>query len=468
VSINKRYFAVIYSIAVIVLTTACSPKTNQKYISQGKIIHQISPDDEALLDSIQHQSFLYFLHENHPEMGIIKDRSTADSPASIAATGWSLPTYAVAVERKWMTRDEATDRTLKTLQFFYNSRNNPDRAYKGFYYHFLDMKKGNREWQCELSSIDTGLLMMGVIFARNYYDKDTPKETEIRDLANKLLQNLDWSSFDMDAKSSHPHTISMAWHPEKGTTNWGWHGYTEGLFLYILAAGTGIENPEQRYQGWLNTYEWKTPYEGLSHVVFPPLFGHQFSHVFIDFRGLSDPYLKAKGIDYFENSRRATLTQSAYCKENPKGWKGYDALTWGITATDGPGSAFNTDVHKFEGYAGRGTSGKDFTVGEDGTIAPYGVMSSLPFTPELSLKTIRNINTKMGSKIWGKYGFYDSFNETADWVATDFVGLDQGPMILMIENFRTGLVWNYVMKDTIIQNGLEKLNFEYLDASKSK
>jgi hypothetical protein len=468
VSINNRYVTVIYSIAVIVLTTACSSKTKLKYISQGKIDHQISLDDQVLLDSIQHQTFLYFLNEYHPEMGIIKDRSTADSPASIAATGWSIPTYAVAVERKWMSREEATDRTLKTLQFFYNSRNNPDRAYKGFYYHFLDMKEGKREWQCELSSIDTGLLMMGVIFARNYYDQDTPKEIEIRDLANKLLQNLDWSSFDMDEKSNHPHTISMAWHPEKGTTNWGWHGYTEGLFLYILAAGTGIENPEQRYQGWLHTYEWKTPYEGLSHVVFPPLFGHQFSHVFIDFRGLSDPYLKAKGIDYFENSRRATLTQSAYCKENPKGWKGYDALTWGITATDGPGSAYNTDVYKFEGYAGRGTSGKDFTVGEDGTLAPYGVLSSLPFTPELSLATIKNINQKMGSKIWGKYGYFDAFNETADWVASDFIGLDQGVMILMIENFRTGMVWNYVMKDTIIQNGLEKLNFEYLEDSQSK
>jgi len=278
-----------------------------------------------------------------------------------------------------------------------------------------------------------------------------------------LLNSLDWNSFDMGKNSKHPNTISMAWSPEKGTTNWGWHGYTEGLFLYILAAGTGIENPEQRYQGWLDTYEWKEPYKGLSHVVFPPLFGHQFSHAFIDFRGLVDPYMKEKGIDYFENSRRATLTQSEYTKENPKSWKGYDEHTWGITATDGPGSAYNTEEYKFEGYAGRGTSGKDFTVGEDGTIAPYGVLCSLPFTPELSIATIKNINTKMGNKIWGKYGYYDAFNETANWVGTDYIGIDQGPMIMMIENFRTGLVWDYVMKDPIIQQGLEKLNFEYIN-----
>lgn len=459
-SFNKSVILVLF---LAIFSSGCAQISTQKYTSKGKIKYAISSSDEAMLDSIQHQSFLYFLNEKHPEFGIVKDRSSADAPASIAATGFALPSYAIAAERNWISREEAIDFTLKNLNFFVNAQHNPDRAHQGFYYHFLDMKKGNREWQCELSSIDTGLLMMGVIFARNYYNRETQQEQKIRDLAQKLLSSLDWSSFNMDEKSNHPNTISMAWHPEKGTTNWGWHGYTEGLFLYILAAGTGIENPEQRYQGWLHTYEWKTPYQGLSHVVFPPLFGHQFSQAFIDFRGLADPYLKEKGIDYFENSRRATLTQSEYCKENPKGWKGYDEHTWGITATDGPGSAYNFENYHFEGYAGRGTSGKEFTVGEDGTIGPYGSICSLPFTPELSLATIKNINAKMGTKIWGKYGYYDAFNETANWVGHDFIGIDVGPTILMIENFRTGLVWDYVMKDPIIQQGLDKLKFDYID-----
>jgi hypothetical protein len=153
--------------------------------------------------------------------------------------------------------------------------------------------------------------------------------------------------------------------------------------------------------------------------------------------------------------------QQQYAIENPKGWVGYDSLTWGITASDGPGSKYNFGNKKFEGYAGRGTSGKEETVAEDGTLAPYGPLSSLPFTPELSLATIKNMNRKYGDKIWGKYGYYDSFNPTAKWVDDDFIGIDQGPMFLMIENFRTGMVWKYVMKDPVIQKGLERLKFEY-------
>ncbi len=463
-----------YSLPIFMVSTAIivssmvgcnTQKTVDKYVSQGKIDYNLPKEDEKMLDTIQYKTFQYFINEYHPEKGIVRDRSQESSPASIAATGFALPVYAVGVERKWITREKAADITLKTLRFFSNSTQSETDSlaigYKGFYYHFIGMESGKRVWNCELSSIDTGLLLMGVIFVRNYYNQNSPDEKEIRELAEKLLGRLDWSVFFMDENSKQPATISMAWKPEEGVTNWGWHGYTEGLFLYVLAAGTGIENPEKTYDGWLRTYNWKTPYPGLSHVTFPPLFGHQFSHTFIDFRGLADPYLKAKGIDYFENSRRATLTQQQYAIENPKGWVGYDSLTWGFTATDGPGSAYNFGDKRFEGYAGRGSSGKDETVGEDGTLAPYGVLSSLPFTPELSMATIKNMNAKYGKEIWGKYGYFDAFNPTAKWVSHDFIGIDQGPMLLMIENFRTGLVWNYVMKDPIIQKGLKTLGFEY-------
>ena len=462
-STNIKFTILIIIISSLSIMRCTAKKDVAKYISQGKIDYNLSKSDDLMLDSIQRQTFQYFVHESHPEFGIVRDRTAEGSFASIAATGWGLPTLAVGVERHWMSREEAASRTLKTLKFFYDSRNNPTRGYKGFYFHFLDWKEGKRvDTWVELSSIDTGILMMGAVFARNYYDKNSSIEAEIRDYATKLLSNMDWNVFKMDEKSVQPHTISMAWHPEKGTTNWGWHGYTEGLFLYVLAAGTGIDNPIQHYNAWLKDYAWKEPYPGLAHVAFPPLFGHQFSHIFIDFRGLSDQYLKEKGIDYFENSRRATLAQQQYAIQNPKGWKGYDAHTWGFTATDGCGPKYNFGDKKFEGYAGRGATGKDDVVAEDGTIGIYGPICSLPFTPEESLKTIKNIKSKMGSKLWGKYGFYDSFNETANWVSPDFVGLDQGPTILAIENFRTGLVWNYVMKDSVIQKGLERLHFEYI------
>ena len=458
-------FSAISAFLLFSIAGCTAQKSIDNFISKGKIEYNLSVEDEKMLDTIQYKTFQYFMQEHHPEKGIVRDRSQENSPASIAATGFALPVYAVGVERRWVTREKAAEITVKTLRYFANSiqsdTDSMSNGYKGFYYHFIGMESGKREWNCELSSIDTGLLLMGVIFVRNYYNQNSDNEKEIRELAEKLLSRLDWSVFYMDEKSKQPYTISMAWSPEQGTTNWGWHGYTEGLFLYVLAAGTDIENPEKTYNGWLRTYNWKTPYPGLSHVTFPPLFGHQFSHTFIDFRGLTDPYLKEKGIDYFENSRRATLTQQQYAIENPKAWVGYDSLTWGFTATDGPGSAYNFGDKRFEGYAGRGSSGKYETVGEDGTLAPYGVLSSLPFTPELSLATIKNMNAKYGKEIWGKYGYFDAFNPTAKWVSHDFIGIDQGPMLLMIENFRSGLVWDYVMKDPIIQKGLETLHFDY-------
>jgi hypothetical protein len=464
---NKELLILTIIFVIAVSSFSCKSQEKQYYKSFGKINYQLKSDDEKMLDSIQYKTFLFFLNEHHPEKGIVKDRAAEWAPASIAATGFGLPAFAIAAERKWISREKAAEITLKTLLFFANSPQNQDTngiGYRGFYYHFLKMDTGTREWNCELSSIDSGILMMGVIFVRNYYDKDIKVEKEIRVLSEKLLGRLEWDLYYMPDNSKHPNTISMAWSPEEGQLNWGWHGYTEALFLYILAAGTDMKNIDKSYNGWLRTYEWKTPYKDLSHVIFPPLFGHQFSQTFIDFRGLADQYMKEKGIDYFENSRRATLTQQQYAIENPKGWKGYDAYTWGFTASDGPGEKYNFGDKKFEGYAGRGASGKDYTVAEDGTIAPYAVLSSIPFTPELSIATIKNMNNKYSSKLLGKYGYYDSFNPTAKWVNNDFIGIDQGPMLLMIENFRTGLVWEYVMKDPIIQKGLKKLNFEYINS----
>ena len=467
----KDYTSVMNIRLLFILLIALGACEQQKQVSptnftfQDKINYPLTAEDEAMLDSIQQKTFLYFLHEYHPEWGIVKDRASAWAPSSIAACGFALPCFAIGVERDWIPRGEAAEITLKMLRFFMNSNQSPDTnatGYKGFYYHFLRMDSGTREWTCELSSIDTGLLLMGIIFARNYYNLDNETEKEIRALAEKIIARVDWNFMDMPAVGNQPLTISMGWSPEEGLINWGWTGYNEALFLYILAAGSGMEDVERSYDSWLSTYKWRTPYESLSHVAFPPLFGHQFSQAFIDFRGVADEYMKEKEIDYFENSRRATYVQQQYAIDNPHGWVGYDSLCWGVTASDGPTEKYNFDGKEFLGYAGRGTSGPDYNYFDDGTIAPYGPLSSLPFAPEIVIPTARNMIEKYGDRLWGKYGFYDSFNPTADWVNDDWIGIDQGPMLIMIENFRTGLVWDYVMKDKIIQDGLNRLGFEYL------
>ena len=451
----------------VVFTFAINPAQPQNIVfrSNGKVKYPLTPSEESMLDSIQHKTFLFFLNEHHPENGIVKDRTLSKAPSSIAATGFGIPCLAIGAERKWISREQAAEITLKILRFFMNSPQNTDKngtGYKGFYYHFLKMDTGTREWDCELSSVDTGILMMGIIFARNYYNRDNKVENEIRLLSAKLLERVDWNFMLLPASKKYANTISMAWTHEKGLEDYGWCGYNEALFLYILAAGNGMNNAEQSYATWLQTYKWQTPYKGLSHVAFPPLFGHQFSQAFIDFRGLADKYMKGKGIDYFENSRRATYIQRQYATDNPKGWTGYDSLCWGVTASDGPPDKYNFDDKKFLGYAGRGTSGPEYNYFDDGTIAPYASLSSLPFAPEIVLPTIKSINKKYGKKLWGKYGYYDAFNPTAKWFDNDFLGIDEGPLLIMVENFRTGLVWNYVMKDPIIQKGLNKLGFEYL------
>jgi hypothetical protein len=450
---------------VLLLSTACCQTPLQKFISHGKIGYPLTKADEQMLDSIQQKTFQFFMGEHHPDWGIVKDRTMVWAPASIASTGFALPCFAIGAERKWITREEAAEITLNTLKFFFSSVQGDAKdatGYKGFYYHFLKMDTGKREWNCELSSVDTGLLMMGIIFARNYYNLDNEAERQIRELAEKLIGRVEWDFMMMPDAGRFANTISMAWTPEKGQHDRGWAGYNEALFLYVLAAGSGMKEAEKSYNAWLSTYSWETPYEGLSHVAFPPLFGHQFSQAFIDCRGLVDSYMKENGISYFENSRRATYVQRQYAIDNPYKLVGYDSLCWGVTACDGPTEKYNFGDKKFHGYAGRGTSGPEHNYFDDGTIAPYGPLSSLPFAPEIVIPTARNMVEKYGDKLWGKYGFYDSFNLTAGWYDNDYIGIDQGPMLIMIENFRTGLVWEYVMKDEIIQTGLNRLGFEYL------
>jgi hypothetical protein len=446
---------IIYQLLLFLITSSLLAQVDQQ------LEFKLTEEEEVFIDSLQHRSFLFFLNEINPELGIVKDRTAEWTASSIAASGFALPSYAVGAERGWITRSEAADLTLTMLRFFLNSEQSADTeatGFKGFYYHFLDMSTGKRTWDCELSTIDTALLIAGIIFARQYFNRNDDTESEIREIASKLIDRLDWNYFTITTPGEYENTISMGWIPGKGFHPMGWRGYNEALILYVLAAGGNLNNADAAYQAWLDGYHWKTPYPGLSHVAFPPLFGHQYSHMFIDFRGLKDNYMSKKNIDYFENSRRATYVQRQYAIDNPQSWKGYDSLTWGLTACDGPGEDYNFNDKKFLSYAGRGTSGPDLVFFDDGTIAPTAAAGSIAFAPEIVVPALMNMLEI--ENLWGPYGFFDSFNPTLDWVNSDYIGIDQGPIVVMIENFRTGLIWNYFMNDSLIQTGLKKLGFE--------
>jgi hypothetical protein len=455
-------------IAIVPILILCNSSNQNQFLNSPTkpIFYQLTSEQSAFLDTLQHRTFLYFWHEANPENGLVKDRSTKDSPCSIAAVGFGIVAWAIGAEHDWITRHQAAERTLNCLRFFWHSEQSTKKlaaGYRGFYYHFLDMKTGNRFWNCELSTIDTAWLLAGIRFAAQYYHQANSMENEIRQIADSLTLRVDWDWATLPDTGRDARLISMGWTPEEGFNPTGWYGYTEAQYLYILAAGTGFKNAERAYEQWLSTYHWHEPYPGLAHVIFQPLFGHQWSFMFVDFRGLVDDYMKAKGIDYFENSRRATLTQRLYALDNPKGWAGYDSLTWGWTACDGPGSDYNFDDKKFVTYAARGTSGPNLAHDDDGTIAPTAAAGSIVFAPEIVIPTLLNMYEKYGKQgLWGPYGFYDAFNPTLNWFNPDYLGIDEGPILLMIENFRTGLVWEYCMKDPVVQEGLVRLGFRKL------
>lgn len=453
----KRLFISLLFLSII----SCAEKhvEFENYYFNPNLVNNTS----AFLDTLQYRSFLYFIHEMNPENGLVKDRSTDWSPASIAATGFAIPIWAIGVERDWITREKAVELTLTTLRFFWNSEQSDTpgaTGYKGFYYHFLDLQSGKRTWESELSTVDTGWLLAGMIFARQYYKQDNAPESEIRSLVDSLISRLQWDWTTLQNKDKFYQSMSLGWKPESGFIPVGWVGFNEALSLYILAAGSGYQGVQTAYQRWLSFYDWRNPYPGIELLSFPPMFGHHYSHMFIDLRNLPDPYMFEKGLDYFQNGQRVVEAQRRYAIDNPLKWIGYDSLTWGLTACDGPGAKYNSGNRKFQDYSARGTSG-DWTENDDGTIAPTAAAASIVYNPNSVIPTLLNIYKKYGQKgLWGKYGFKDSFNPTANWIAADYLGIDQGPIVLMLENWRNGFVWKYMMKDPVVQKGLSVLGFQ--------
>jgi hypothetical protein len=401
---------------------------------------------EALLDTLQQTSFGFFWNEANPSNGLIKDRSTSSSPCSIASVGFGLSAICTGVDHGWITREQARQRVLTTLQTFWNGPQGSGSSgvigYKGFFYHFLDMNTATRTWSCELSSIDSALLFAGILDTRQYFTQDDPSEIMIRALADSIYRRADWDWFRNGGFG-----VQMGWLPGSGFSTFGtWYGYNEGMIIYILALGSPTHPlvPDYCWQAWTSTYNWHT-YYGYTYVVFPPLFGHQYSHCWVDFRNIQDAYMSSKGIDYFENSRRATLAQQAYCIANPGGFTGYAADCWGLTASDGP-----------SGYNARGAPPAQ---NDDGTITPTAPAGSIAFAPEIVIPTLQHFYDAYAANLWGPYGFRDAFNLTQNWWGTDYIGIDEGPIVMMIENYRTGAIWDRFMQNEYVQLGLVRAGF---------
>jgi hypothetical protein len=429
---------------------------------------------EAFLDTVQERTFRFFWELTNARNGLTPDRWPTEAFSSIAAVGFALTAYPVGVERGYLARAQAAERVRATLEFFWHAPQGEAGAgitgYRGFFYHFLDMTNGLRFQDVELSTIDTTLLLGGVLACREYFDGDAPDEVAIRALADSIYLRVDWPWMQ-----PRPPAVSMGWHPERGFIEADWKGYNEAMLLYALALGSPTHPVQpEAWDAWVSTYEWGSWYE-QPHVTFAPLFGHQYSHVWIDFRGLQDRYMRARGLDYFENSRRATYAQRAYAMANPGRWRGYGEDLWGLTACDGPGG-FTADVNgavrQFHAYWARGAAPGD--VRDDGTIAPTAAGGSVPFAPEIAIPALITMRDTYGDHLFSDYGFLDAFNPTLTfdapirtgridpalgWVDVDYLGIDQGPILLMIENYRTGFVWELMKRNPYLATGLCRAGF---------
>jgi len=420
----------------------------------------------ASLDRLQRDAFAYFQHEVNEANGLILDKTDGNNwPASVSATGMALAAYPVAVERGFMTRQAARQRVLTTLRGLWNSPQGPQpeaSGYRGFFYHMLDLQTGRRAWKCELSTVDSAFLFAGALSAAQYFNDENPDEHAIRSLARQLYERADWQW-----AQNHGATLTHGWKPESGFLSQRWEGYDEALVMYMLGLGSPTHPlPAESYAAFVSTYVWKKLY-GYEYLYSGPLFTHQYSQIWIDMRGLRDEPMRAHDLDYFENSRRATYVQQQYAIANPKQFEGYGEHSWGITASDGPGPQTRRLAgvqRSFFGYAARGAPfGPD-----DGTLSPWAAVTSLPFAPELVVPTMQHFDhLRLGE---GRYGYEASFNPTfpseaeaageRGWMSPYHFGINQGPVVLMVENYRSGLIWGLTRGIRPIVVGLRRAGFK--------
>jgi hypothetical protein len=403
--------------------------------------------DSALLDLLQKQTFRYFWDFAHPVSGMARERSNTDAgygheTVTTGGTGFGIMSLIVAVERKWITRDTAAKFMLKMVQFLLKAN-----SYHGAFPHWMDGATGKtipfsrKDDGADL--VETSYLFQGLLCARQYFNADNRVERDLRNRLAGMWSGIEWNWFTQGGQE----VLYWHWSPNNGwAMNFPVRGFNECLIMYILAASAEhYPVPAAVYhRGWAESsffkngkefYGYKLP---LGFDYGGPLFFSQYSFLGLDPRGLKDRYA-----DYWEQNRNHTLINRAYCIDNPKKFKGYGANCWGLTASD-----------TYNGYDAHSPTN------DNGTITPTGALSAFPYTPEYSIQALKHFYNDLGDKIWGEYGFVDAFNETQNWYAHSYLAIDQGPIVVMIENYRSGLLWKLFMSCPEIKNGLKKLGFE--------
>jgi hypothetical protein len=475
---------ILVSLAALALSTgaACEPapagsRAAPRDASEPRVAASapaLTAADAAFLDTLSVRTFRWFWDLSDARSGLTPDRWPTRSFSSVGAIGFALTAYPIGAEHGWVSRAQASERTLATLRFLWTARQDTAEhgciGYRGFFYHFLDPATGTRFETVELSTIDTALMLAGALFCQSYFDRHGATEDSVRAMAESLYARADWHW-----AQPNPPTITLGWSPRGGFLPYDWRGYNEAMILHILALGsTSHPVATETWSAWTAGYRWGT-FHGQEHLGFAPLFGHQYSHVWLDFRGVRDSVMRAHDLDYFENSRRATLAQREYAIANPSGFAGYGATLWGLSACDGPLDRtldIEGRAREFHTYQGRGAS---FTgVTDDGTIAPTAAAGSIAFAPEVVVPTLEAMRATFGERLFSRYGFVDALNPTLKlaipvhhgivdttlgWFDTDYLGIDQGPILAMIENYRSGLVWRTMRGNPHIVRGLKRAGF---------
>jgi len=400
--------------------------------------------NSELLNLIARRAFDFFRNEAHPKTGLVKDRANNFKEddytiCSIASTGFALSALPIGVERKWITREQGYRRALLTLRYLQRHEHK-----HGWFYHFVNWETGKRIWNCELSSIDTALLLMGALVAAQYFNT-----REIKALANSLYERVDfqWMLTDGGAKPDEK-LIGHGWKPETGFLRSRWHSYCEHMLLYLLAMGSPTYPiPKECWVVWERPH---VTYKGFEMLTGGPLFLHQMSHVYIDFRSKRDRL----GYHYGASSRNATLAQKQFCIDWRDQFKTYSADTWGLTASDGP-----------DGYRAYGAPGM---IEHDGTVAPTAAITSILFTPDESLAAAKAFYERYQNNLWGRYGFSNAYNLQRDWWGPDVIGIDLGMMLLALENHRTGSIWRLCSQIAPIKTGLQQAGFQAIQESEQE
>ncbi|OIQ90390.1 hypothetical protein GALL_277280 [mine drainage metagenome] len=392
----------------------------------------LTPADLRLLDDIQSRALVYFVDHTDPRTGLTRDRAPANglpssAPASIGASGFALAAWTIAVDRGWLPPEAGRREVTSTLSFLLNGA---DQVH-GWFYHYVDVHTGRRAWHSEVSTIDTALLLQGALFAREYF-----RDPQITTLVDALYRRVDWT-WALDGGT----TLSLGWRPETGFLPYRWNTYSELLGMVLLGIGAPEHAlPPSAWDAWNRGPVVR--YDGITYVGAAPLFTHQYSQAFFDFRNRRDEFM-----NYWQNSVDATFANRAWCADQSSRFPSWSQNLWGLTSSDSA-----------EGYRAWGGPEPD-TVAPDGTLVPCAPGGSLPFAPRECLDDLEAMRRAGGSRVWGTYGFADAFNPQTGWVSSDVIAIDQGIMLLMAENLRSGLVWRTFMRAPEVQRALDLAGF---------